>query len=569
MNLRSTHDVVIVGARTAGAATALLLARAGLDVLVVDRGRYGLDTLSTHALMRAGVLQLHRWGLLDNVIAAGTPPVRRTTFSFTADRVRITIKPSYGVDALYAPRRTVLDPILVDAARQAGADVEYGTIVTSVTRDRDGRVTGVRGRARDGQPAHHSARWIIGADGIHSVIAEAVGARVERQGTGALAYTYGYWSDLDADGYEWIFRPERCAGAIPTNGGQTCVFAAGRPARIGHGGRNVLLDTVRAASPELGDRLAAARPAGHVRTFHGLPGHLRRPWGPGWALVGDAGSWKDPIATHGLTDALRDAELLARAVIAAHQGADEDTALDRVPRDPQPPVHPPVRRRRRDRRPGLDRRPDPRPAPPAQLVHERRSRHPRPPRPHHHPHRSPDMTPRPSLATPPADPSAALSARVGTLLGVWAHPDDEAYLSAGLMALARRHGRRVVVITATAGELGTSDPEAWPPRRLARRRRARDGGQPARRGRHRAPLARLPRRRLPRPSPAAAAVEAIGRIVDEVRPDTIVTFGPDGMTGHPDHIAVSGWTTGAWQQHAPSARLWYATQLVVVPRALG
>ena len=89
----------------------------------------------------------------------------------------------------------------------------------------------------------------------------------------------------------------------------------------------MLLDTVRAASPELADRLAAAHPAGHVRTFHGLPGHLRRPWGPGWALVGDAGSWKDPIAAHGLTDALRDAELLARAVIAAHRGADEDAAL--------------------------------------------------------------------------------------------------------------------------------------------------------------------------------------------------------------------------------------------------
>ena len=117
------HDVVVVGARAAGAATAMLLARAGLDVLVVDRSRYGADTLSTHALMRAGVVQLHRWGLLDEIVAAGTPAVRTTTFTFADEEVRITIKPSHGVDALYAPRRTVLDPILVDAARAAGAVV--------------------------------------------------------------------------------------------------------------------------------------------------------------------------------------------------------------------------------------------------------------------------------------------------------------------------------------------------------------------------------------------------------------------------------------------------------------
>jgi flavin-dependent dehydrogenase len=117
------YDVVIVGARAAGAATAYLLARWGLRVLLVDRCRYGADTLSTHALMRGGVLQLSRWGLLQKVIAAGTPPVRRTTFRYANTVMRIAIKPSYGVDALYAPRRTVLDPALVDAAVASGAEV--------------------------------------------------------------------------------------------------------------------------------------------------------------------------------------------------------------------------------------------------------------------------------------------------------------------------------------------------------------------------------------------------------------------------------------------------------------
>ena len=177
------YDVVIVGARAAGAATAYLLARHGLRVLLVDRSRYGTDTLSTHALMRGGVLQLTRWGLLDEIIAAGTPAVRRTTFRYADDLVPITLKASYGVEALYAPRRTVLDPILVDAAAAAGADVRFGIAVTGVERDRHGTVTGIIGRTRDGEPLRVAARIVVGADGIRSTIADPVDAPFERVGT--------------------------------------------------------------------------------------------------------------------------------------------------------------------------------------------------------------------------------------------------------------------------------------------------------------------------------------------------------------------------------------------------
>jgi 2-polyprenyl-6-methoxyphenol hydroxylase-like FAD-dependent oxidoreductase len=318
------HDVVIVGARAAGAATALLLARADLDVLVVDRGRYGADTLSTHALMRAGVVQLHRWGLLDAVIAAGTPPARKTTFTYANDEVPITIKPSHGVDALYAPRRTVLDPILVDAARAAGATFQYGITVSDVTRDHLGRVNGIEGRDKRGRPVGWSAHWVVGADGIRSNVSAAVGAPTERRGTAATAVVYGYWSGLNVDGYEWIFRPDACAGVIPTNDGQACVFAAASPGRIGRGGMDVFHQVVHAASPSLTTRLADTSAPDGFRTFTGLPAYLRRPYGPGWALVGDAGYWKDPISAHGLTDALRDAELLARAISAAAT----DTAIE-------------------------------------------------------------------------------------------------------------------------------------------------------------------------------------------------------------------------------------------------
>jgi flavin-dependent dehydrogenase len=317
---RPRYDVVVVGARAAGAATAMLVARAGLRVLVVDRSRYGADTLSTHALMRGGVLQLHRWGLLDRIVDAGTPAVRRTTFRYASDEIVISIKPSLGVDALYAPRRTVLDPVLVDAATAAGAEVRYGMTVTGVHRNRQGRVTGIVGRDEAGRPIAVDAGLVVGADGLRSTIAQQVDAAVERTGTGAFAVAYAYWSGVETDGYEWIFRPNACAGVIPTNDGLSCVFAAASPERIGRGGNHVFESVLQQASPATAARvLAGTRHAG-LRTFAGHPGFVRRAWGPGWALVGDAGYWKDPISAHGVTDALRDAELLARAVVSAASG---------------------------------------------------------------------------------------------------------------------------------------------------------------------------------------------------------------------------------------------------------
>ena len=129
------------GARVAGAATALLLARAGLRVLCVDRARLGSDTLSTHALMRAGVLQLERWGLLDAIVAAGTPPVRRTVFHYGDEPVAVSIKPAAGVDALYAPRRTRARRAAGRRRRRAPAPrSDFGATVTGLHRDDAGRV---------------------------------------------------------------------------------------------------------------------------------------------------------------------------------------------------------------------------------------------------------------------------------------------------------------------------------------------------------------------------------------------------------------------------------------------
>lgn len=315
---RDDYDVTVVGARAAGASTAMLLARAGLRVLVLERDRPGADTLSTHALMRGGVVQLARWGLLDRVTAAGTPAVRRTAFHYESDSAVVTIKPAAGVDALYAPRRTVLDPILVDAAREAGAEVRHGVSVTGLHRDGAGRVRGITARDRGGRPFSVRSRLTIGADGVRSTVAREVGAPVLQRGRRGGAYLSVYVEGLATEGYEWFYRPGATAGMIPTNDGLTCVFAGMPLERFRPGGAGErwqsLVRAFTEAGPDAADRLAAATPVEPVRGYPGLRGVRRKAWGPGWALVGDAGYYKDPISTHGITQALRDAELLTGAV---------------------------------------------------------------------------------------------------------------------------------------------------------------------------------------------------------------------------------------------------------------
>ena len=223
-----TYDAIVVGARCAGSGTALNLARRGASVLLLDRAPTLGDTLSTHALLRAGVLQLVRWGVLDRVIDAGTPAIRRSTYHLADGDIPITIKPAAGVDAFYAPRRKVLDGILLDAAVEAGAEVRLGTRMLDVVR-RDGRVVGVDVRDADGRTTTFESRIVVGADGRDSTVAAAVGARAERVATASSAIVYGYVAGLTLDGYQWWFRGRHSAGAVPTNHDQTCIFAGSAP----------------------------------------------------------------------------------------------------------------------------------------------------------------------------------------------------------------------------------------------------------------------------------------------------------------------------------------------------
>ncbi len=315
-----TYDVVVVGARPAGAGTALQLARRGHRVLVLDRAPHGSDTLSTLAIMRVGVMLLERWGVLDRIVEAGTPLLHAVTFDY-GDRppVRIDL-----ADPLIAPRRTVLDGVLADAAAEAGAEVRHGVRVAGLLRDPDGRVVGVRTRTRDGQEEVIGARLVVGADGRGSAVAREVDAPVTRHGVAAGGFMMTLVRGIATDGLEWLYAPGASAGIIPTTGGDACVFAGSDASRFMRELRHDLpgsFDRVLAeVSPSAARRVAGGERIAPVRGFTGVPGWMRRPHGPGWALVGDAGYFKDPSTAHGIADALRDAHLLAEAADAGLTG---------------------------------------------------------------------------------------------------------------------------------------------------------------------------------------------------------------------------------------------------------
>jgi flavin-dependent dehydrogenase len=337
--IRKNYDVVIVGARCAGAATAMRLANAGYRVLVFDKSRFGADTVSTHALMRPAVLLLKHWGITDRLDAEETPRIKKTSFVYAdangRETISIDIKSRHGVDALYAPRRTVLDRVLAEAATEAGADVRHGVTLTDLLRDSRGRVTGVRVRQESGAIAEVRANLVIGADGRRSTVARLVGATPYVWGRHATATAFGYFGNLPIDGNRWYYRPGSGAGAIPTNDGQTCLFSAvsndfanGTPVERLREFHRVVSDV----APDLGERLPDAELSGRLRFFPGMRGFLRQPWGDGWALVGDAGYMSDPITAHGITNALRDADILSRAIIdgtglARYQAARDDLSV--------------------------------------------------------------------------------------------------------------------------------------------------------------------------------------------------------------------------------------------------
>ena len=325
------YDAIVVGARCAGSPTAMLLARKGYRVLLLERAAFPSDSIRNHFIQHSGIVQLHRWGLLPTVIASNCPPIRTFTTDFGDFPLCEPIEQGDGVDATYAPRRIVLDKILVDAAVTAGAKLRERFTVHELLWDND-RVVGIRGRASGGAMVDEYARVVIGADGAHSIVAKAVQAARYNEHP-ALTYSYySYFCDVPMAGIEVWTRPARAHINFPTNDSLTCV-AMQAPVAGFHGFRSDIegnfykaLDDV----PELAERVRAGSRAERWYGTADLDNFFRPPYGFGWALVGDAGFHKDPILAQGISDAFRDAELLANAIDAGLAGR---TPLNEALRD--------------------------------------------------------------------------------------------------------------------------------------------------------------------------------------------------------------------------------------------
>jgi 2-polyprenyl-6-methoxyphenol hydroxylase-like FAD-dependent oxidoreductase len=324
--MSKTFDVIVVGARCAGSPTAMLLARKGYHVLIVDRAAFPSDTNSTHILHPPAIAALARWGLLGRVVATGCPQIDTYAFDFGP----LTISGSPGTARFpvgYCPRRIVLDKILVDAAAEAGAEVREGFTVDDVLIE-DGRVAGIRGHHKDGVSIIERGRVVIGADGWHSTVARAVKPERYNERPPLLAGFYAYWSGLPMNGrYEVYIRPNRGFGATPTHDGLTMVvtgWPVAETAASKHDVEDSYLKTI-ALVPQFAERLHGAKRQTRIAGA-AVPNYFRKPYGPGWALAGDAGYIKDPITAQGISDAFHDAERCATALdkwLAGHSSFDD------------------------------------------------------------------------------------------------------------------------------------------------------------------------------------------------------------------------------------------------------
>jgi 2-polyprenyl-6-methoxyphenol hydroxylase-like FAD-dependent oxidoreductase len=317
------YDAIVVGARCAGSPTAMLLARSGYRVLLLDKATFPSDTMSTHVVHPPGVAALRDWGLLERLEASGCPPVRTYSFDFGPLTISGTPQPIDGVAHGYCPRRTVLDQLLVEAAVEAGAELREGFNVDEIVAV-DGSVVGIRGRAKGGATVTERARVVIGADGRHSLMAKTVQPEQYEERPSRLSMYYAYWSGLPADGFETTIRAEHRRGwaAIRTNDDLT-VVPFGWPVEEFHANRSDIEANFLAAvalAPEFADRIGAATRESKFIGSAELPGYFRKPFGDGWALLGDAGYHKNPITAMGINDAFRDAELVAGALNDAFSG---------------------------------------------------------------------------------------------------------------------------------------------------------------------------------------------------------------------------------------------------------
>jgi flavin-dependent dehydrogenase len=327
--MSTEYDAIVIGARCGGSPTAMLLARNGYRVLLVDRATFPSDTMSTHLAHPPAVEALDRWGILERLEATNCPPITHYSFDFGPVAVAGTPRPANGGAAkAYCPRRIVLDALLVEAAAAAGAEVREAFTVEEVVME-DGRVTGIRGHAKGGDSVTERAKVVIGADGRHSIVAKAVQPEQYNEVPPLAPAYYAYWSGLPTHGFDTYIRAEGGRGwaAIPTHDDLTCVVQGTQQSDFATTRKDVEGTYLKGfeLAPEFAERINAATRESRFMGAGDLAGYFRKPYGPGWALVGDAGYHKHPITAFGITDAFRDAEAVASAL--------DDTFAERRPFD--------------------------------------------------------------------------------------------------------------------------------------------------------------------------------------------------------------------------------------------
>jgi len=315
------YDAIVVGARCAGSPTAMLLARKGYRVLLVAKATFPSDTMSTHFIRLPGVARLKHWGVLDKIIASNCPPIPKFTIDLGPFALVGTPPPVEDVTMFYAPRRTVLDKILVDAAVAAGAELREGFFVEEILRDGD-RVTGIQGRGPGGRSVKEQARIVIGADGMRSLVARSVQAPTYQAKPALTCVYYGYWSGVPLAGAEIYMRPRRMFITFPTNEKLACIYVAWPISEFHTVRADIAGNFLQALDlvPPFAERVRQGKQEGRFVGTADLPNFFRKPYGPGWALVGDAGYHKDPYAGQGIMDAFRDVELVVEAINAGWSG---------------------------------------------------------------------------------------------------------------------------------------------------------------------------------------------------------------------------------------------------------
>jgi 2-polyprenyl-6-methoxyphenol hydroxylase-like FAD-dependent oxidoreductase len=318
------YDAIVVGARCAGSPTAMLLARKGYKILLVDKASFPSDTVSTLIIWPHGCEVLDRWGVLDPIASTGCPPI--------ALKMKFDVGPFALVGGVVdtnkgrgglCPRRTVLDKILLDAAVGSGVEFRENFSVEELVRDGDA-VVGIKGRGgHDTQAIEERAKIVIGADGIYSFVAKEVAVEDYNAIPPLVTFYYSFFSGIDCEDVEqYVGLVHEGAAYFPTNDGLTlvaCAWTSDQFPAIREDIEGQFMALHRKI-PGSAERIVAGRQEDRWWGIRGVPNYFRKPYGAGWALVGDAGYAKDPLTAQGISDSLIEAEQVAEAIDAGFSG---------------------------------------------------------------------------------------------------------------------------------------------------------------------------------------------------------------------------------------------------------